>query len=419
MLKPIDLEVYTPLDYWRTEAAYPPEGTEERFQRFQTYRDLSRGALDAILPDWLKNANPVQTNYFHTVADLRAKFLLSQPPEAASVEEALLNEAVDATFDVIYDYTRYGTGLFHVYIGEDEQPHIQALDPRFWFPAQDGGEAIAMEDDDWYDVWLFYPEETLFTRYERENSDRRLGKVLETQTFTPFQAGTIPVFNCGGRPRDGVWGFSIYPSIAPHVAEITTIDSRISDIHQRQATPFYAIEGGDPESAANVEETLTGRTMAEIGDYDVVDTDGTFHNRRAAAFEHQRLTGYVLPVDGTIKAVPTNADTADMREQVDKLANRLYVLSATPVNFLGNQDGMASGAVSGETIRRGNAYAETTLLQIQDDVSKCLEAALRLATSNDSVTVEWENPFEELDRGQTPGAVAAEVMAEAMGADDE
>ena len=66
MLKPIDLEVYTPLDYWRTEAAYPPEGTEERFQRFQTYRDLSRGALDAILPDWLKNANPVQTNYFHT-----------------------------------------------------------------------------------------------------------------------------------------------------------------------------------------------------------------------------------------------------------------------------------------------------------------------------------------------------------------
>ena len=330
-----------------------------------------------------------------------------------------MDEAVDATFDVIYDYTRYGTGLFHVYIGEDEAPHVQALDPRFWYPARDGGEAIAIEEDEWYDVWVFYPEATEFTRYERENSNRRLGKVLETQAFPPFQAGTIPVFNCGGRPRDGVWGFSIYPSIAPHVTEIVKIDSRISDIHQRQSMPFYAIEGGDPESAADVENTLSGRTMAEIGDFDVVDTDGTFHERRAAAFEHQRLSGYVLPVDGKIVAVPTNADTADMREQAVALRNDLYVLSATPVNFLGNQDGMASGAVSGETIRRGNAYAETTLLQIQDDVGKCLEAALRLATGNESVAIEWENPFEELDRGQAPAVGAAEMMIEAMEEDDE
>ena len=415
-LPPIDLEAYTPLDYWRTEAQYPPEGTGGRVHRFETYRDLSRGDLTDILPSWLRGANsdPVQTNYFHTVADLRAKFLLSQPPEAAGVDEDLMDEAIESTFEVIYDYTRYGTGLFHVYIGEDEAPHIQAIDPRYWFPARDGGEAIAVEHEDRYDVWLYLPEATILTRYERKNSDRRLGSVLDTQTFAPLAEGVIPIFNCAGRPRDGAWGFSIYPSIAPHVAEIATINSRISDIHQSQATPFYAIEGGDPESAADVTDKLAARTRT-----DVFDTDGTVHERREAAFRYQRLTGLVLPVDGKIVAVPTNADTADMREQAIALRNDLYVLSATPVNFLGNQDGMASGAVSGETIRRGNAYAETTLLQIQDDVSKCLEHALRLATGNDSISIEWENPFEELDRGQTPGVVAAEAMAEALGAEDE
>ena len=341
MFKDIDLEVYTPLDYWQAGAEYPPEGTGERFRRFEIYRDLSRGDFESILPDWPKK-EWVLVNAFQTVTDFRPKFLLSKPPETAAVavQESLMNEAVEATFDVIYDYTRYGTGLFHAFRGEDGAPHVQALDPRFWFPAQDGGESIAIEDKGWYDVWQFFPEATEFTRYERSNSTRRLGEVIEKQTFTPLQAGTVPVFNCGGRPRDGVWGASLYPVISTLVAELTVEYTRISEIHQRAAVPFYVIEGGDPESAADVESALVGRTMAEIGDFDVTDTDGTFHQRRAIAFEHQRLSGLILPVDGKLVAVPTNADTADIRENIDKVHNEIYKLSATPVNFLGNQDGI-------------------------------------------------------------------------------
>ena len=85
MLKPIDLEVYTPLDYWRTDAEYPPEGTGERFRRFDTYRDLSRGDFTQILPSWLRNAEPVQTNYFHTVPTCgRSSCSLSRPKPTAS-----------------------------------------------------------------------------------------------------------------------------------------------------------------------------------------------------------------------------------------------------------------------------------------------------------------------------------------------
>ena len=381
--KTVDPNVLVPLDYWKEGATFPPDDSAGRYEQLTRYTDLFQGNFDSILPqDWLYPENdPVQENLFHLVADLRTRFLMAAPPEAP-IDSELADELFDTMHDVLYNYTIYGTGIFYVY--RDGTPHIESVNPTNWFPAE-GGDALVWELADTYEVHILTPEKNTRITFERRNGVRRLGKQLgDTEEYPPLASRQI--FPCGNRPKHGEWGTSIIPQIGPLVVEIVKINSRTSDIHENSSEPFLFIERGVPTDAERV-----ARGAAQKG-----ATRGMKDQIEALRIGHQRKRGVIRNVNGKITAVPTLADTQDMREQAKALMNKVYVLTATPVNFLGSQDGFASTPVSGETIRRGNAYAEVTLESIQKEVLKCANKALSLVERRD-IELDWKNPFEELD----------------------
>ena len=382
---PVDPTGLVPLAYWKQGAEFPPkiEGVGERYEQFKTYTDLARGKFDAILPDWLGSQNvPVQDNYFHTVSDMRTSFLMMNPPEAA-IDDDLNDELDAALYDFIYNANIYGTSLLHVY--NDGKPHVLSVNPTNWFPAEDG-DALVFELRDRYEVHLLTADGNRRIIFERnDEGDFRLGRVIESTDYSTLPGR--PLFPCGIRPKWGEWGKSLIPTIAPQNIELVKINTRISDIHDMSSEPILLIQNDTVEDARSLENLPTS------GD----NTRGTRNEREVAFFQHQRKTGYFLGVKGTVTAIPTLAETEDMREQAKALRNAIYVATATPVNFLGAQDGMASAAVSGESIRRASAYAEATFRSLQREIERCVNKALQLATGQSELKITWKNPFEEMD----------------------
>ena len=114
-------------------------------------------------------------------------------------------------------------------------------------------------------------------------------------------------------------------------------------------------------------------------------------------FHDERGDAFVAAITGTLDHVPVLNDTSNLREVNLALKSEIFIHSAIPSNFLGAQDGMSMPAVSGETIRKANTYPESWIVSTQEEVGQCAEDALRLATGNPNLTIEWKNPFEEMD----------------------
>ena len=94
--KPVDPTALTPIDFWRSGAQFPPDitGVGERYEQFSRYSDLAMGDFDSILPQYANaNNDPVQSNYFATIADLRTRFMMQYPPEVG-LEEQLMDEFI-------------------------------------------------------------------------------------------------------------------------------------------------------------------------------------------------------------------------------------------------------------------------------------------------------------------------------------
>ena len=383
---PVDPEVLVPLDYWKPEAEFPPdiEGATERYAQFTTYGKLSRGDFNDILPQWLEN-DPVQANYFATIPDSRTRFMMQYPPEVAVDDDALMDEFIDAMHDMLYNFSVYGTGLFYVY--HDGAPHIESINPINWYPSDDG-DALVWEMQDRYEVHILSEDENLRLVFERNNETNRLGDLIESESFPPLAAR--PLFPCANRPKRGEWGYSLIPKIAPLVKELTKLYTHISEIHERSASPFLVVEGGDGTDIDKLNARARG------------DTRGTRIERTAAMLQGQRRSGWVTQVSGKLTPIPTLADTEDMRNQAKELKAEIFVHSATPANFLGAQDGLSSAAVSGESIRKANAYAESWIVSTQEEVSRCANNALQLATGQQNLEITWRNPFEEMDVQREP-----------------
>lgn len=407
--KTVDPTALTPIDFWRSGAQFPPDitGVGERYEQFSRYSDLAMGDFDSILPQYANaNNDPVQANYFATIADLRTRFMMQYPPEVG-LEEQLMDEFINAMHEMLYAFSIYGTGILYVY--KDPVPHIRSINPINWFPAEDG-DALVWAMGDTFEVHILTEEVNRRIVFARNYENSKLGDVIESQDFSPLPGR--PLFTCSNRPKNGEWGMSFIPKVAPFVIDLTKKYTEISDIHAMASSPFIAVEGGDGTDAEKMNARARG------------DTKGTRIERTAAMLQGQRKSGWLIEVSGKLTVVPTLADTEDLRKQARELKAEIFVHSATPANFLGVQDGISSAAVSGETIRKANAYAESWIVSTQAEVSRCANKALRLITGDQGIEIEWRNPFEEMDvqresdtirddnggggAGRPPGGVASD-----------
>lgn len=258
----------------------------------------------------------------------------------------------------------------------------------------------------YYDVFIFTPEGGERRRFEREDMGARLGDLIEVEPLSPL--GGRPFFPCGNWPKQGEWGYSMIPEIVPLVREHTDLVTRISEVHRVHSSPFYVIEGSGGFDAGNVARAAEQRNANFLDDD---DTDGSFAERQALKFQHQRLGGWIEDVQGKISAFPSLANTADMREHSELLHSKIIALAAIPVTLQSSMDQASTSNVSGRTLEVGNAYPEAWIGSMQREVLYCLNRAMRLLLGNETVEFSWPNPFGEIG-SQAPAVEEQEDVVE-------
>ena len=80
---------------------------------------------------------------------LWADLLIGETPTIQSDDDNGIAELVDSTklwykeYQAVLDASRFGNGVFEIWIDEEKLPHLQAVDPSKWFPLVDENQKIA------------------------------------------------------------------------------------------------------------------------------------------------------------------------------------------------------------------------------------------------------------------------------------
>ena len=424
-LLPVPLDVGIPADYWTVGAAVPAGATFQRWDRFNTYRDLYDG-------DWSSlpfgDTYEIQDNYFASIVDFWADLMLSYPPMLAPENPIFQSDLHKALYEAITDYWRYGVGVLYPSL-RDGEPHVEAVDPRLWYPMP-GGEGdviLRFVDNTWIDVGILPLDgQVTVDRYEIAGSTpfgggnlitpaslmispyaTVLGPHVERTTFDSVEGrGVYPV---AAPPTYGDWGTSAYPSIASMVLEVSKCRSDISVILSEHTYPLM-MEIGEPDSP-----------NANAGFLDK-PTEGEEDAQVSRRIYNARRRGERVKLDPgvEIRYAEWNAELEFAFRQLDQMLSAIFTHTRTPTSIFGLQSENAPIRVSGEALRRTFIPSLLKSRQLQTlflgAINGCLDAL------DITAEIAWPEPLEQLDidtRGTPVDQQRQDVVRGSEGGEDD
>lgn len=421
-LQPVKFDVPVAASFWETGAHLPPPATQERSTRLRLYKSLFDGDFGGIVYGF-----HVQANYFRRTAVFLADLMMAFPPTLAGapsdITPTLEEQLIEAVHTAIIDMSRYGVGLLRAR-AEGPLPIVESADPLAWYPGpryeydslafevpgtqpqEGGGDPPRPQDGDQLVVDVIEPQ--VVSRLTFALQGLTLGALLGVERMPGLgERGVIP---CPRQPRDGQWGTSVYPDMVPLVAELCRRYSKVSEALDRHLDPILMLRR-DPTAPPSLDS-------------------GTESSAITLSLERYRLGDWrahpvgVLPEDyADAQYVSWDPQMLGNFSQVEAIENSLFSATGIPAALYGMIRGgtINSGVAMRRLYTPTYVYVHVVQSQLKPKIARAARLALRAAGRDvGDIEVDWENPFDVLDRESGTGMdVTSEQPAEGGEVGDE
>ena len=389
---PVDMAAIVPLEYWQPGADITPEPAAARLQRLQLLNGLSQN--ERLVTDDMPKIRP---NYFGRAAtflgNLGSAFpptLTGLPDEIGRPLERSIRKSINA---LLVDVVRYGTAVWRLRQTAANQPVLEQVDPRAWFP----GNTTEMLNDDmfedaivvfrdadnekWAQVLKLQPTNYVLSTYEF-NGDL-LGDLLDQQTgILPTERTIYPI---SLPPTDGEWGRSAFLDMYNLAQELGRRFTRNSSTLDDFARPMLVLKGRAANAVSYDGPNEMLQLQAKTG---------------LLAFDDgRRQPVWALP-DGIedVSFVTWDAQQQASFQHLDRVEDALFDMSALPSGLGRMADKLASGASLRRLWAPTYVLLETLRSQIMDAIADAVLAASEtLGIADPDFSVEWTNPLDVLD----------------------
>ena len=396
LLNYVNFDIAVPGEYWQEGRTKVPQAVRPRVDRMELYFRLFNGEF---APLRLKEKEmQVRINYFERVATFIPDLLMAFPPTINGLPDGFdVNVLQDAIYDVIVNMVRFGTGVFYA---NDE--NLQSIDPRLWFPWEDG-DTIITSTHLVNDEGMFGKTRNTVMRFGEgfddmltfeANDNVNLGELTdEEEIATTVQRPIVP---CPLRPATGEWGKSMYNVMVPMVIELTKRYSSSSNILDEHSDPtLVAIHGEEKIPRVRGRDTLeAGVNRQDIERYNILS------ELKSKFFETSKSVKDVkyLTWDGKLES---------NFKQIAEVEDTLYASIHLPASFQGVLRG--GGIPSGQTLKRMFVSTYTMIENLQHALGPNIQKALKVL--GHEVTIEWLNPIDRVDVVNVQNATAEQSQA--------
>lgn len=396
----------TNLDFLNTGEKFPPVCEQRRMEMYQKNRELFESEHSEVYREELKRIErvignfeniisyPVVVNFQKEISLTLADLLLGEPPLITADNQKMVDLIVangDSDEDLIctannatIDYSRYGDGLFHVY-KDGEQPVIETLQPRTWFPVVSEDNIKKMR----YHVlaWCYGDNERLKVQIhskgsyeEREYSINKgiIGEMISLETIKTGLKDFAIIQVSNTQTSDRITGIDDYTDVDSIIADIMVRIGQIDRILDKHASP--SVTG--PQEALE-QDPVSGEWRLKMGNY--------FPRINKDSPEVKYITW-----EGQLAANFT---------QLEKLINLLYTISEMGSAIFGDMTGTTGQVASGIALRRLMIKPLSKTARARRKFDYAIKKAIRLCSQLNgkeltNVNITWQDglPIDELEQ---------------------
>ena len=420
----VPFDTTVPMSYWAQGSDTIPKAVSDRVTRLGDYADLYHGDY----ANWLQaDERTVSKNWFGDIAQVYADFMVASPPvwfigdrplaETGLFPEASMRSFEGVTEQIIRDQVAYGTALADVADGEVTRVH-----PRLWYPTGGDGDVTAgtAPDGSGFLVKFYLPGgivQRLRFALDSASLQGSLGvpdEIEETIVGDPAawdvilertDGRAVTLTPCPREPAEGDWGWRLWEDLAKLVFDYNRRLSRRSLSIDRHEDPIMMAvrEPADEEVTAPRRPKIEGQsTQEETVQVRTVNSNLAQWRGQAVGIPPEGISGFeYLSFEGDYAA--TADALADLRKDI-------ISTSRLPASLLGIDD-LRLG--SGVALRVSHSQTYLTMQTMQENLVQHLRRillilALDLGTSGptldsfaDGLRVEWANPVDFLEEGQS------------------
>jgi hypothetical protein len=428
-------EYLTDLSFLEIGKPFPIPSEIERMNTYKFNKDLYEGEHSEIFKEQFTRIQRiildqnnydmisyvVPMNYPRLISKKTCDLLLGETPiitagKSNSKEQKTLDKLVsysnlwNEVFKSIIDNSIFGDGLLEVYRPDANQPaKIGALIPQNWYKVVDPWNInttthhVFIRKISTKYVGLFNDREqhTLQIKIHTPGyietrkllvENGKITKILEVPKIIQTYLRDFAVRQLSNiQTSDSIYGQDDYCDIAPIVAEIEVQWGQIAKILDKHSQP--SMQG--PASAIGKTNPKTGSASLEVGNYFPIKPG-------------EQSVSYV-EMQGKLEANFTT---------IDKLINKIYVLSEMGSTLLGDFDG--KGISSGEALRRQMISPMSKVARIRTKIDQEIKNAIILASqlggpgivdlTNVEINIQW---FDGLPSSPSEDAVTIKTLREA------
>ena len=360
---------------------WPPKAMSERAMRMKQYRDLYDGEWASLNVMDME----VQVNLFRAVPVRVADILsMSEPTTGDDDLDAAVSEAA---YQAVVHMLSYGGA---VYWTNPETGLLEVLDPRWWFPTEDG----------WmYGVPLRSPVTGLVDRLQLrwqygEVHDLSLWRYAGGALTDRLDRSVVQMPDTAAvvanRPLQGNWGTSVFDDLASPCVELSHRETQVSAVLDKFVSPPLAARVSNAE-------------MPDLAP-DITDDD-TFQERQekvGSALTREFGGSDVVTIPDQVQsldAVVWDPRLGGAMDMVDKMETTIEMIVKMPGLFNNFAEMAADSGISMKR-KMWSLYAVTQSTQVR----QVQGANKSLAAAGVSYRVDWPHPFDVLeDAAAEPG----------------
>lgn len=356
----------TSLEYFETGQVFPPkeEDTADRLARYKVNTELFNGKQAQIYQMVLNGMErkivgfrkdiidyPVILNYQKLISYKTADLLFMEEPIIAINEQdrefvqqiSDNSGAEDNLMDIMYmgciDASRYGDSVFYVFRDEFNNPKVNIVPPKYWYPIVSEGNIHKIKnhviayvtatnqtkrEEFQLNVQVHYKgyyEEKIYS-LRKETDSMKIGNLISSKRVNTGLSDFAIVTASNQMTSDKATGLDDYKDINFLINEIMVRLSQISKILDKHASP--GLQG--PESALTMNKD--GEWVLEGGDYLALNSSD----------------------DPKVEYLTWDGKLDSAFNELKMLFNQLYILSEMSPALLGDLEG--SGRADSATALR-------------------------------------------------------------------
>jgi hypothetical protein len=251
---------------------FPPTSEEARLKQYTQNTQLWDGEHEKVFHALLR-LFPSSTPEFDKIvlilgfhkrlSLLWADLLVCEPPSLQTPDDLAVSALVDSTriwykaYQTVLDASRYGNGVFEIWIDEEKVPHLQGVNPSKWFPLVDENQRIAAHLIAWVNesyVDHILTKVLMVKIHTRDVVETRKYLVKENKIASPAydvlsvpnptgEFLVIPISNLQ-TTSDTLYGEDDYSSLDSLIKRMEVTLTRIGRILDVHSDPILAIPEG-------------------------------------------------------------------------------------------------------------------------------------------------------------------------------